>query len=150
MGELIQTNFQSYISLTAFTAVWILLVLKGIFKITKTLDNQRYRGLVRIGSGCVLIGLWAFCIVYLFLYPIFLAHWEYNNNLFEERIGIIDTIDQTRNDRVHIVIDDTKYTMVYSTESFDSYDLRKGDTVKFRYGRQSKFIFDIAQSDTDH
>ena len=52
-----------------------------------------------------------------------------------------------------MIIDGEKYLVVYSSGDSNSIeigkDIDRGNIVKFRYGKNSKFIFDISKSDTN-
>ena len=81
------------------------------------------------------------------LYPISLAYYEYNHNIVEEKIGVIESIEQNVNDRMYITIGDTDYTVVYSNAVYFEYfgnDVVEGTKVRIQFGTKSKIIFDIA------
>ena len=87
------------------------------------------------------------------LYPISLAYYEYNHDFAEEKIGVIDGIEQDGKDRLCLNIDNTEYTMVYSSVKhsiIEDRDIDKGDTVKIKFGVRSKYIFDIYELNTSH
>lgn len=151
MYELIKTNLSAYILITAFMGWWILSVIYGTLKKAKQIENKKIKNLILIGVSTTLLCFWAYFFVYSRLYPISLAYYEYKNDLVKEEIGVIHDIDPKGKDRVHVVIDDIKYTMVHS--SVRPYvnihkDIAEGDTVKIRYGTKSKFIFDIYKANT--
>ena len=80
------------------------------------------------------------------LYPISLAYYEYNHNLTEEKVGVIDSIEQNVKDRIYLIIDNAEYTLVDSSESpavIIGRDIDEGDAVKFKFGVKSKYIFEI-------
>ena len=64
-----------------------------------------------------------------------------------KKIGVINSIEQDGKDRINLIIDNTEYTMVYS--SLNNYiisrDIDEGDTVKIEFGVKSKYIFDICE-----
>lgn len=89
--------------------------------------------------------------VYMNLYPISLACFEYDHDIVEEKIGVINNIEYDVKDRMNLIIDNTEYTMVYSSVSTDDIigrDIDEGDTVKIKFGTKSKYIFDIYRSNT--
>ena len=150
MYEMIKGNLLFYIILTAFVGLWSLLFICGIFKKTKNTESRKLKVFIRIGVSCALICFFGYVLVYADLFPISLAHYEYTHNFTEENIGVISNIEQKGNDRIYLIIDDTEYVMVDSRDSFVTIgkDIDKGDTVKFKYGTKSKFIFDIYQVNT--
>jgi len=46
-----------------------------------------------------------------------LAYYEYKHDFTEEKIGVVEGIEQDGKDRINIIIDNTEYTMVYSSVS---------------------------------
>ena len=64
-------------------------------------------------------------------------------------MGVVDSIELTSKDRLELIIDKEKYTMVYSSVKVSSNDIinniTKGDTVQIKFGKKSKFIFDISE-----
>ena len=149
MYELIKSSFQAYADLAAFTGLCCLQFIYGIFKQTNNIANKKIRTVLRFGISGVLVCLWAWYFVYINLYPISLAYYEYSRNSVEEKIGVINSIEQDGKDRINLIIDNTEYTMVYSSLNSDdiiSRDIDEGDTVKIEFGVKSKYIFDICES----
>ena len=152
MYELIKSNLEAYAFAAAFLGLWILLVIWGTIKKTKNLERKSAKAALRFGISGVLIGFWAWFFIYVNLYPISLAYYEYSHNLTEEKIGVIKSVEQEGKDRIRFIIDDTEYTMVdSSTNPFVviGWDVDEGDTVKIKYGASSKYIFDICKANTD-
>ena len=148
MYELIKSSLQAYAFAAVFSGLWILLVVYGMFKKTKKIENKKIKTVLRFGISGVLVCLWAWHFVYINLYPISLAYYEYSRNSVEEKIGVINSIEQDGKDRINIIIDNTEYTMVYSSLNSDdiiSRDIDEGDTVKIEFGVKSKYIFDICE-----
>ena len=147
MYELIKDSLQAYASLTVFTGFLVSSVIFGTFKKTKSL-TQKIRTVIRFGVSGALVCFWAWFFVYINLYSISLAYYEYNHDYAEEKIGVIDSAERDGKDRMKIVIDGKEYIMVYS--SIDPFlingrDIDKGDIVKIIYGVKSKYIFDICE-----
>ncbi len=145
MYELIKSSLQVYAFVAVFSGLWILLVVYGMFKKTKKIENKKIKTVLRFGISGVLVCLWAWHFVYINLYPISLAYYEYSRNSVEEKIGVINSIEQDGKDRINLIIDNTEYTMVYSSLNSDdiiSRDIDEGDTVKIEFGVKSKYIFD--------
>jgi len=145
--ELIKSSLLAYAFAAAFSGLWILLAVHGTFKNTKNIENKKMKTVLRFSIGSVLVCLWAWHFVYMNLYPISLAYYEYNHDFAEEKIGVIDRIEQDVKDRMNLIIDNTEYTMVYSSVSpavIIGRDIDEGDTVKIKVGVRSKYIFDIA------
>lgn len=148
MYELIKSSLQTYAFAAVFSGLWILLVVYGMFKKTKKIENKKIKTVLRFGISGVLVCLWAWHFVYINLYPISLAYYEYSRNSVEEKIGVINSIEQDGKDRINLIIDNTEYTMVYSSLNSDdiiSRDIDEGDTVKIEFGVKSKYIFDISE-----
>ena len=134
--------------MAVFSGLWILAVVHGMFQKTKEIENKKIKTVLRFVISGVLVCLWAWIFVYIDLYPISLAFYEYNNDFTEEKIGVIDSMEQDGNDRLNLIIDNTEYTMVYSSIKSDdiiSSDIDEGDTVKIEFGVKSKYIFDICE-----
>ena len=148
MYELIKSSFQAYASAAAFSGLWILLAVYGTFKKTKNIENKKMKTVLRFSIGSVLICFWIWFFVCVNLYPISLAYYEYSRNSVEEKIGVINSIEQDGKDRINLIIDNTEYTMVYSSLNSDdiiSRDIDEGDTVEIEFGVKSKYIFDICE-----
>ena len=151
MEELIKTNLLTYASIAVFTGFWLLLFICKTFKYTKGSESKKKKIIIHIGISGVLVFLWVWYFVYTNLYPSSLAYYEYNHSIVEEKIGIVESIEQNGKDRINIIIDNTEYTMVHSSVNpavIIGWDIDEGDTVKFKFGVKSKFIFDIYRSDT--
>ena len=149
MYELIKSSFQAYASAAAFSGLWILWAVYGTFKNTKNIENKKMKTVLRFGISGVLVCLWAWHFVYMNLCPISLAYYEYSRNSVEEKIGVINSIEQDGKDRIYLNIDNAEYTMVDSSVSPAvniGRDIDKGDTVKIKFGVRSKYIFDICES----
>ena len=149
--ELIKSSLQSYAFVAAFSGLWCLLVIYGTFKKTKNVPNKKKKAVLRFGISGALLCLWAWLFVYTNLYPISLAYYEYNHDFAEEKIGVIDGIEQDGKDRIYLNIDNAEYTMVYSSVSpafIIGKDIDEGDTVKIKFGVRSKYIFDIYELNT--
>ena len=148
MYELLKSSLQAYALAAVFSGLWLLLVVYGTFKKTKNIESKNIKTVLRFGISVVLVCLWAWHFVYINLYPISLAYYEYNYDFVEETIGVIDTMEQNAKDRIYLSIDNTEYTMVYSSVSPDNIigkDIDKGDAVKIKFGVRSKYIFDICE-----
>ena len=143
MYELIKSSLQVYAFAAVFSGLWILLVVYGMFKKTKKIENKKIKTVLRFGISGVLVCLWVWHFVYINLYPISLAYYEYSRNSVEEKIGVINSIEQDGKDRINLIIDNTEYTMVYSSLNSDdiiSRDIDEGDTVKVEFGVKSKIF----------
>lgn len=151
MEELIKTNVLVYAFIAAITGLWVWLFVFGTFKKTKNIESKKIRKALRIGVSGVLVCLWIYFFIYMNLYPISLAYYEYNYAFTEEKIGVIENIEYDGKDRLNIVIDNVEYTMVHSSVSpavIIGRDIDEGDTVKIKFGTKSKYIFDIYRSNT--
>ena len=150
MEELLKSNFFWRGAATAFVGLWVLYVTCGTFVKTKKMTDKMKKTLLRFGVSSALIFFWVYVFVYMYLYPISLAYYEYNYDLAEETIGVIDSIEQKSKDRIHLIVDNQKYIIVHnSVTPFVNFgkDIVEGDTVKIRFGENSKYIFDIYESD---
>ncbi len=151
MYELIKSSLLTYAFVAAFSGFVLMLIIFGIFKSTKNIKSQKIKTVLRFGISGVLVCLWAWHFVYMNLYPISLAYYEYNNDIVEEKNGVINSIEQDGKDRINLIIDNTKYTMVHSSASpvvIIGRDIDEGDTVKIKFGVRSKYIFDIYELNT--
>lgn len=151
MYELIKSSLLTYAFVAAFSGFVLMSIIFGIFKNTKNIKSKKIKTVLRFGINGVLVCLWAWYFVYMNLYPISLAYYEYNNDIVEEKIGVIDTIEQDGKDHINLIIDNTKYTMVHSSASpvvIIGRDIDEGDTVKIIFGAKSKYMFDIYKSNT--
>ena len=148
MEELIKTSLLFYLFCTAFMGLWSILVVYGMFKKTKSIENKPLKNILRIGVACILFGLWTWHFVFMNLYPISLAYYEFKHDFTEEKIGVVENVEQRIKDRVYITVDGEKYTMLYnSTDSFagNNHDTLEGNTVKIKIGKKSKFIFNVSE-----
>lgn len=148
MEELIKTNMLSYALAAAFTGYLLSLIVFGIFKKTKNIESKKKKALIRFIVNGVLVCFWIWFFIYMNLFPISLAYYEYNHNLVEEKTGVVESIEQDGKDRINIIIDDTEYTIVHSSVNpvfIIGGDIDKGDNVKIIFGVNSKFIFDIME-----
>ena len=151
MRELIKSSLMTYAFVAVIFGAWSLLVICDMFKKTKEVENKKIKTLLRFGISGVLVCLWAGYFVYMNLYPISLAYYEYNHGFAEEKIGVVDSIEHDGKDRIHLIVDNQKYTMVYSSVSPDviiGKDVDEGDTVQFEFGVKSKYVFDICKLNT--
>lgn len=149
MYELIKSSLLAYTFAAVFSGLWGLLVIYGTFKKTKNTESKRVKTFLRFGISGVLICLWAWHFVYMNLYPISSAYYEYTHDLTEEKVGVIECIEQKGKDRIKVIINHTEYTMVHSSANplvIIGKDIDEGDTVKFEYGAKSGYIFDIYKS----
>lgn len=152
MYELIKSSLSTYAFVAAFSGLWSLLVIYEIFKKTKDSENKKIKAVLRFGISGVLLCLWAGYFVYMNLYPISLAYYEYNHDFAEEKIGVIDDIKQDGKDRMKLIIGNKEYTTVYSSVRpavIIGKDINEGDTVKIKFGKKSKYIFDIYELNTE-
>lgn len=128
--------------------MWCFLAIVGTFKNTKNIESKKIKTVLRFGISGVLVCFWIWFFIYVNLFPISLAYYEYSRNSVEEKIGVINSIEQDGKDRINLIIDNTEYTMVYSSLNSDdiiSRDIDEGDTVKIEFGVKSKYIFDICE-----
>ena len=147
VGELMKTNLLTYAFVAVFAGFWILLVILGTFKKTKNIEIKKIKTVLRFGISGSLVCLWAWHFVYINLYPISLAYYEYNHDIVEEKTGVINSIEQDGKDRMNLIIDDAEYTMVYSSAKPNviiGRDIDEGDTVKIKFGEKSMYIFEIS------
>lgn len=151
MYELIKNSLSFYAFVATFTGLWVLFVVYGTFKKTKNIESKKIKTVVRFGTSCALVCLWAWHFVCMNLYPVSLAYYEYNHDIVEEKSGVINNIEQDVKDRIILIIDNMEYTMVDSSVSpavIIGRDIDEGDTVNFKFGVKSKYIFDIYKSNT--
>ena len=146
MEEILRINLLSYAFLTVFSAILFFQLVFGILKNTKRIENKKKKAVINsIGCG-VIICFWLWFFVYINLFPISLAYCEYNNNLVEEKSGVIESVEYEGKDRIIVRIDDVKYTIVHSSVNpvvTVGKDIDTGDHVKIIFGVNSKFIFDV-------
>ena len=55
MYELIKSSLQAYAFVAAFSGLWILLVVYGMFKKTKKIENKKIKTVLRFGISGVLV-----------------------------------------------------------------------------------------------
>lgn len=149
MYELIKSSFWTYASVAAFSGFLFLSIIFGTFKNTRKIESKKKRTVLRFAISSVLVCLWAWHFIYMNLYPISLAYYEYNHDFAEEKIGVIDGIEQDGKDRIYLNINNVEYTMVDSSvipAVIIGRDIDEGDTVKIKCGVRSKYIFDICKS----
>ena len=66
MYELIKSSLQVYAFVAVFSGLWILLVLYGMFKKNKKIENKKIKTVLRFGISGVLVCFWAWIFVYVF------------------------------------------------------------------------------------
>ena len=148
MYELIKSSVETYFFLALFTGVLFFENVYGIIKCTKNLENKAVKAMLRIGVSGTLLLFWGWWFVYTNLYPVCLAFYEYENEFIEEKAGVITMLEYEGKDRICFIIDNVEYRMVYSSVNpvvEIGKDISKGDTVTFKYGTKSKYIFDVQQ-----
>jgi len=146
MYELMIENLSAYAFATVFTGLFVSLIICGTFKKTKNTQNKIAKTFLRFGISIILVSLWMYYFVYMNLYPVSLACYEYKYGFVEEKIGIIDSIEQNTKDRICLIIDNTTYTMVHSSVrpfTIVGKDINEGDAVKIIIGERSKYVFEI-------
>ena len=128
-------------------------VIYSLVKSTKQVENKSAKRILRVGISTLCVCLWFWLFAYNLLYPISLAKHELDHGIVAEETGFIEKIERKGKDRMCLTINNTKYTIVYGSASTYSKNLskniEKGKCVKFSYGQESKFIFDIAETNTD-
>ena len=152
MYELIKSSLSAYASAAAFAGLWCFLVIHGTFKKTKNTENKKIRTVLRFSVTGVLSGFWLWFFLYVNLFPISLAYYEYNHDSVEEKIGVVESVEQNGKDLIDLVIDNREYRMVYSSVkpfAVIGKDFDEGDTVKIKFGVRSKYIFDIYELNDD-
>lgn len=144
MEELLKQVFLSRFLAIIIITICSISILVGIIKKSQGFESRKKCIIVRSVVCPLVIAVWL-VIAYFTAYNHGLACYEYNNNITSELSGIIDNIEHSK-DTTHIVISGKKYKMVHSIDK-PIIDFRKdiveGDSVKFKYGKNSKFIFDI-------
>jgi len=150
MKQLIDGNFWAYLDLAIFSGVFFAWGgIYGIFANTKKIDNKALKRILRIGVSiiCVWLWLWIFCIK--LLYPISLAKYEYDNNIYDVEKGFVESVELDGKDRINVIIDGVEYKIVYGSADPDSIeigkDIDKDDYVEIKYGKHSRFIFDFSK-----
>ena len=155
MDKLINSSFFAYLYITIFMGIVIAWGgVYGIIANTKKIQNKVLKQILRVGVSIICVGFWLWFFVYKNLYPIALAKSEYEHNCTEERVGTVESIEQHVKDRIITTIDGVKYTIVFASADPNSIeigkDIDRGKTIRFRYGKKSKFIFDISDQKTDY
>ena len=146
MRELITANLTAYVIVALITGFVLLSIIYTIFDKTKGIESNKKKRCVRFSISGAFVGLWIWYFVYVNLFPISMAYYEYNHNVCDEKIGVIESIERSEKDRIDITIDGTEYAMVYSSENpiiIVGKDIGEGDTVKFVFGVKSRYIFDM-------
>ena len=146
MRELITDNLTAYVIIALITGFVLLSIIHTIFDKTKGIESNKKKRCVRFSISGAFVGLWIWYFVYVNLFPISMAYYEYNHNVCDEKIGVIESIERSEKDRIDITIDGTEYAMVYSSENpiiIVGKDIGEGDTVKFVFGVKSRYIFDM-------
>ena len=150
METLLRNNFLFYLCAALFLAFCFWRLILALFKATKNVTYKQKKVFLRIFVIGILVCVWIFDFI-VFLFPISLAFYEYKNNSIEEIVGVVDCIEQERNDRVVVVIEGMNYIAIHNTKQpfvpIGS-NIDEGDTVKIRYGENSKFIFEISEIST--
>ena len=152
MRELLKSNYNAYLGVTTFMGIWVLLLIYSVFKKTRDIAKGKVKNLVVVGISSVLVSAWVYFFIYLNLYPIALANYEYKNDLTKVITGTVSSIEQKGKDRVELVIDNSKYIIVHSSRNpvvdIDR-NVTEGDTVSVRIGVKSKFVFCINELDVN-
>ena len=150
MFQLLKSSLYAYIAVAAIVGVGILAFIYVIFKKTKNINNKKLKVLLRVVVGGISLCLWAWFYVYVNLYPISLAYYEYTNGFAEEKVGIIDSITNVTKDRISLIVDGVEYTIIDNVVApiYDK-DIGIGDTVKLKFGKRSMYVFDIDECDTN-
>ncbi len=146
--DLLRTSFFTYVIMVVFVGLCMLLFCIGVMKHVNKFD-KKIKVILRIAICSIFIGSWSYFAV-VNAYPVSLAYYEYMNNITEEKSGTVESIVQDGKDRIHININGTIYTVVYSSKNLYNNiatDIFQGDMVKFQVGKHSKYIFDIKKCD---
>lgn len=145
MAQEIESNFKMYLSGAISGVIWLAILVFAVAKKTKRMEKAKLKLIIRIGTISLGICL-VLCTTGYHFGKIAVAYYEFSNDATEETMGIVDHIERTARDRISLTIDNKKYTVVhYSSDPVFDFerDIRRGDTVQIRYGKTSKFIFDI-------
>ena len=141
MEQALKELFWLQVFVVASMALVIISIIINIIKKTTDIGNRDVRAVLCFVT-CSALALFLIYFVTLH-YPDFLAYYEYNHDLAEETIGVIDRIESGGGQHLYFIIDNTKYTMARDNPPpYDPY-IREGDVVKIRFGEQSMYIFDI-------
>lgn len=155
MYELIKSVFGIYLFIAIFMGIVIACGgVYGIIANTKKIENIVLKRILRVSVSVICVGFWLWFFVYKNLYPIALAKYEYKQNFSEERVGTVESVEMYDKGRFIMTIDGVKYTFLNDSASLTSIKNEKGiyrgSSVRFRYGKKSKFIFDISNHNTDY
>lgn len=150
MGELLKTMFITYAALALFTGCFFGRCIFVVIKKTTNMGNQKLKIALRSVICSVIAIFWLYVFIYMNMYPRSLAYYEYKNDVADETTGTISDITYVNKEIIHIRINNTNYTMAYSSKKpykGIGTDIDEGDTVKIKFGVNSKYIFDIYESD---
>lgn len=150
MEEIIRKSVFLYLFLAIFVGVILIQICFYVVEKTRIFENSKIRTAVSITICGAVFCFWLFFFIVRELYPISLACYECKNEVTNESIGVIETIEQEGKDRVRLVINGKEYTLVYnSSKPFVNIgkDIVEGDSVKISFGEKSKYIFDIYEID---
>ena len=92
--QLLEKNLETYICLAVFTGLISLLAITGLFKKTINIENKKIKYSLRMTITLAIVILWSYFYIYVNLYPVSLAYYEYINESTEEKTGIIRNIEQ--------------------------------------------------------
>ena len=143
MDTLLETSLYTYVYLTLFTGVIVVLLLINLFRQTKKISTKWIKISLRTAVCGILLGFWTYFFVCRNLYPVSLAYYENKNNLTVDVVGVVESVEQVGKDRLYVTIDGTVYVMVYSSQKPHNNitaNLVKGRTVCLRVGEHSMFI----------
>ena len=153
MYELIKSDFGSYLFIAIFSGICFAWGgVYGIIVNTKKIENIVLKRILRVSVSVVCVGFWLWFFVYKNLYPIALAKYEYEHNCIEEQVGTVESVEMYDKGRFIMTIDGVKYTFLNDSASLTSIKNEKGigNSVRFRYGKKSKVIFDISHQKPDY
>lgn len=152
MYELIKSDFGSYLFIAIFSGIWFAWGgVYGIIVNTKKIENIVLKRILRVSVSVVCVGFWLWFFVYKNLYPIALAKYEFEHNCIEEQVGTVESVEIYDKVRFIMTIDGVKYTFLNDSASLTSIKKKViGNSVRFRYGKKSKFIFDISNQKPDY
>ena len=148
MEQILKDDLLLHILLTLFIGFWIFIVIIGTIRKSKEIENQKVRRILCAAVCSLLIVIWVLFFICHELLPISLAYYEYDHSLTAKKTGVVESISQEGKDRICIVIDNTKYVLVYGSSSPYANickEIRNGNTVQIQFGKDSKYIFDICK-----
>ena len=149
MEELLRFYFLTYSFMTLFVGIVVFQLLFYIIKKSRKKEFSKKQTALYVVLWSACSGFFMWILVYMHLYPMFLAYYEYKNDVVEETVGVIECIEQDGKDRIYVTIDGREYVMAYSSTR-EIYDMdrrfNEGDTVKIQFGKRSKYIFEISES----